>query len=49
MSVLQVFRMVFGGRWGGNGLGHVSDGSVQLFVLLVLSRSLRGGHCHSTY
>lgn len=30
MSVLQVFRMVFGGE---NGLGRLSDGSVQLFVL----------------
>lgn len=46
MSVLQGFRMVFVGE---NGLGHVSDGSVQLFVLLVLSRSLREGHCHSMY
>lgn len=33
---------------GENALGRLPDGSVQLFVQLVLSGSLREGHCHST-
>lgn len=32
-----------------NGLGYICDSSVQVFVLLVFCRSLRKGHCHSTY